>query len=306
MSIDLPPEDGPAFDQMMRGIDDQLAAEGVKITARSWRAIAVVGQRYGISIPVVMGRSPGPPELERWRLLSDKIHGWYDQTYAERMAVNMSPGSAIVEIGGDLFEVCLPRIYGSFRALLSRKFLDLPKIGRNEPIGINLVQQVVGLTEPRAMRVSDAELQELGQRFFAGLIGYTVLESNGAQAMIAMVRGDAETAVAKLLDRGERWAESKWASLQATEKLIKVALTLEGTKFPRSHNLNEIAALLQCSAKADVLQKCPIVQCSPAARYGEEAVTRTDAVEALNAFFDIAGGLHRKGPLSFNPKWRAI
>lgn len=305
---ELPPEEGPAFEKMMRAIDDELAAQGAKIQGRGFRAIRLISQRYGVSIPVLMGRRPGPPELERWADLSEKVHEWFAGTYGDKMIIDGTPGRAVVELRGDLYVIVLPRIYGAFRPLVSRQFLDLPAIGKNAPVCINLVQAVDGLTEARAARLTDRDLQRIGQHFFEALESYTVLESNVDQPMVPLAQGDVETATAKLLDRGDRWGESKWASLQAAEKVLKTAITLEGNAFPHVHKLQSLIDLLKSPhLRARLAPLALKLQCAAGIRYGSEACTREEALDAHHASLTLMRELHRTGGmLKFSPKWHPV
>lgn len=305
---ELPPEEGPAFEQMMRVIDDELAAQGTKIQGRGFRAIQLISQRYGVSIPVIMGHRPGPPNLERWADLSEKVHEWFADAYGDKMIIDGTPGRVVVELRGDLYVIVLPRIYGTFLPLVSRKFLDLPTIGRNAPVRINLVQAVEGLTEARAERLTDRDLQRIGQHFLEGLESCTVLESNADQSMIPLAQGDIETATAKLLDRGDRWGESKWASLQAAEKVLKTAITLEGNAFPHVHKLQSLIDLLKSPhLRARLTPLVPKLQCDAGIRYGSEICTRGEALDAHHTSLALVRELHRNGGvLKFSPKWRPV
>ena len=52
-----------------------------------------------------------------------------------------------------------------------------------------------------------------------------------------IARGDVEAAVNGLMARGGRYEESKWASLQAAEKVLKAAINRPGAKYGFTHGL---------------------------------------------------------------------
>lgn len=309
MKDQLPPEGGAEFERLMLEIDELLAAGGAKIQGRAWRAVTIVSRRYGVPIPVAMGRRPGPPDLERWADLSEKIHDWFSQTYGEKMNIDPSPGRVAVEIRSDLFAITLPRVWGSFRPLLSRQSLELPKIGNNAPISINLIQTIEDLTPAKAGRLTDDDLRRISEAFFEGMEAYTTLESNLETALIQLAQGDLRTAVEKLFDSGDRWGESKWASLQAAEKSLKAALSNEGTSIPKTHKLQELIDLIHSpTTRIRLAVFAGKIQCSPAIRYGDESCTRAEAVVAHRAVLRLIRGLslERNAPLAFLPKWRAL
>ena len=92
---------------------------------------------------------------------------------------------------------------------------------------------------------------------------------------------DLENAVNNILSHQAHYGQSKWASLQFSEKLLKCFLSEKSVGFPRSHNLSDLYRL----AVSHGLSQFPTdllaqVQCSAGVRYGDETLALDEAVRA--------------------------
>ncbi|MNV27459.1 hypothetical protein D3C71_1186100 [compost metagenome] len=109
-------------------------------------------------------------------------------------------------------------------------------------------------------------------------------------------QADVATAVAALMGRGDRFGESKWASLQAAEKTLKAGLALHGAKFAFTHDLSKLATSLRALGIAlDVQPLLDAIQCTPGIRYGEEVCTEAEALEAHQASLELVNSLRDAG-----------
>jgi hypothetical protein len=98
------------------------------------------------------------------------------------------------------------------------------------------------------------------------------------------------------MDRGNRFGESKWASLQAAEKILKATIEFEGAKFRFGHELATLCEQLDglgiTCEWASLISK---IQCSAGIRYGEVTCTRNEAVEAHQASLGLVVALKGAG-----------
>lgn len=288
------PTQGPAFEAMMREIDAELKADGKDITDRPIFAVGEVSIRYDISIP--MGGEPErlPPELRPYATLGEAIHRWYEDTYGDRLKVDMCPGRIVVVVDGDLYVLRIPRLFGAVQFVLTREFLAEPGITRG-PVTCNVVQLLEGMTAAKAAGLSDASLSAIDVAFGIGLPAAYTLENTDHELMY-IARGDVAAAVAALMDQGERYGASKWASLQAAEKVLKTAISLKGAKFKYTHGLKELCKHLSdlgiTLGRRDLIAE---IQCSPKIRYGEEPCTRDQALAAHQASLELVNQLREAG-----------
>lgn len=285
---------GPEFESMMREVDAALVAEGHPIANRPIHAMREISLRYQVPVPMAADPSRLPPELRPFAPLGEAINQWYKDTYGDRLKIDMMPGRAVVHLDGDLYVLKVPRIFGQVQFVVSRTFLPPPTIGRGPAI-CNIVQLVEGLTPAKAALLSDESLQDLNGTFGRALPALYTLENTQHELMFA-ARGDVATAVNCLMDRDQRFGESKWASLQAAEKVLKAAIALQGATFKKTHNLAELCvALHDAGIPFDELALMHAIQCSPAIRYGQKTCSQPEAIAAHHASLALVNRLCDNG-----------
>lgn len=285
---------GPEFEALMAEVDAKLKAEGVDIPNRPILAVGEVAGRFHLNIPLG-GPSEGlPPDLAANVDLAEAIRQWYDDNYGDRIKTDFSPGTTIVELDGDLYEMRVPRLFGEVRFVLSRAWIPNPGISRG-PIVANIVQLVADMTPAKAARLSDDALGNLAAAFEIAMPACYTLEGTGHRLM-HIARGDVRVAVASLIGPGARYGESKWASLQAAEKILKAALDLRGATFKFTHDLGQLCDDLRASGLAFAASaEVASIQCKAGIRYGEEACTREEALAAHQASLKLVNILRDAG-----------
>ena len=89
---------------------------------------------------------------------------------------------------------------------------------------------------------------------------------------------------------------SKWASLQAAEKVMKAAIALAGVDYHHKHDLNKLMEQLQqAGIQGDLTALIADIQCRGGIRYGEEPCNRDDAILAHHASLRIIIKLYKAG-----------
>lgn len=289
------PHDGPLFEAMMREIDAHLTREGYSIEDRPIFAGREVSLLHGVTIP--FGNpdiSRLPPDIAPYAPLGAAIKRWYDETYGDRLKVDMKPGRTVVRLDGDLYVMGIPRIFGSVTFGVSRDFLP-ERTSFSGPAECNIIQLIEHMTPAKAARLSDADLQAADRAFLSGLRASYTLEATPHELMRS-AQADVATAVASLMDRGGRFGESKWSSLQAAEKTIKAAIALQGGTFAFTHDLSKLATSLNSLGVAiDVQTLLDAIQCTPGIRYGEEVCSEEEALSAHHSSLELVNGLREAG-----------
>ena len=294
MTLQRPPERGPKFEAMMSQIDFKLTNESVDIPTRPMLAVREVSLKYNLSIP--LGGDPArlPPELRENAALSEAINQWYKDNYGDRLKQDPCPGRMVTLLDGDLYVLRVPRIFGSVNFVVTRQWLPKPGTGRG-PVTCNITQLVDGMTAAKAARLSDAALDTMGAAFEIALPAAFTLESTD-HGLMFIARGDVEAAVNGLMARGGRYGESKWASLQAAEKVLKAAIDRAGAKYSFTHGLVSLCkTLADTGLHFDTDAQVTAVQCRPGIRYGEEPCTRNEALAAHRASLELVNILREAG-----------
>lgn len=294
MALGRPRESGPQFEAMMGEIDAKLTDEGQEIPGRPMMAVREVALKYQLNIP--LGGDPAimPPDLRANAALSDAIDRWYKDNYGDRLKEDPCPGRIVVALDGDLYVMRVPRIFGSINFVLVRQWLETPGISRG-PGTCNIVQLVEEMTPAKALRLSDAALAALGQAFEVVLPAAYTLESTQHRLM-RIARGDVTVAISNLMARGGRYGESKWASLQAAEKVLKAAIELSGGTFGFTHELDKLCKTLADHGLVfDASAQVAAIQCKPGIRYGEEPCSQDEALAAHRASLELVNILRNAG-----------
>ncbi len=300
------PETGAAFENLMAEIDADFARDEVPIPARPLRAVMMVGRRFKISIPLAPLPRHAPAEMHRYAPLALNIKDWYDRAYGERIKLDFSPGSTAVEIEGDLYILKFPWVLGSVSFSMSRHFAPVSRHFTNGPSTCNVLQLIQNLTPAKAATLSDEALRKIWDSFLIGMAATNILESNRQHALMDIARGDIRTAVDKIFDRGNRYGDSKWASLQASEKILKATIALEGAQFKHTHKLSDLCVQLEeLGLKFSWKQTEEHIQCAAGVRYGEVSCTRQDALRAHHACFALVVTLAKAGA-KYQPRSLAL
>lgn len=288
------PRSGPAFFKMMQETDAELIAAGYDITRRPIFAEMAVSKKYNLTLPSTDDLSRVPLNLRENAKLGASIRQWYRETYGDRLKVDMSVGKIVVLVDGDLYILRIPMFMGQVRFTPQRTWIKGPSIGRG-PVICNVVQLLDGMTPVKAAQLSDGALQAIWEAFEIALPACHML-LNTPSGLMHIALGDVAVAIANLTDKFERFGESKWASLQAAEKMMKAAIEMKVGVYKQTHILstlsNQLKALGVClGADAELAA----IQCTPAVRYGQEPCTRAEALAAHHASLRLATLLHKAG-----------
>lgn len=132
--------------------------------------------------------------------------------------------------------------------------------------------------------LSEVALRSMIELFPISLAAAYHLEAGAAHPLMKIAQSDMNTAVGKLMDRGEHFGDSKWASLQAAEKCLKAAIEIRGGIPDRTHKLGELRDdLAQLGVTIATPSLIDAIQCSPSIRYGDEHCTMIEALAAHHA-----------------------
>lgn len=294
MSCERPLSEGPQFETLMSEIGSGLSADGIDIPDRPLRAVAEIATKFDLTIPLAGNERNLPPGLRENLALSQEIKRWYDDNYGDRIKQDPCPGRAAVLLDGDLYILAVPRIFGEAGFVVQREWMEEPGFSR-VPVVCNVVQLVEGMTPARATRLSDEALRALDELFKEALEAAYTLEGTD-HPLIYIARGDIDTAIAGLMSRSERFGESKWASLQAAEKVLKAAIDLAGAKFTFTHGLAELCSgLAAIGLEFDAVAQVAAIQCRPGIRYGEQLCSRDEALAAHHSSLELVNILRRAG-----------
>lgn len=270
------------FDRLMEIIDQEMRAEETPIRARSLEAVGKFTLGYSTWS---MHRDP----------LTKKIHEWFNRRYGDRLKIDPTWKMAVI-IRGDLYRLRLPLIFGAANVICSPDQYGVTGqavagSGGRLPT-INVLDLIDDLTEEYAKSLTKDELAALFFQFQLGYAAMNEIAFISETELVTEAIGNIDASVAHLFANQPQFGLSKWASLQATEKLSKAFISQKGEKYKTTHRLDELASKAESLGlnviPRDLLDK---VQCTPGVRYGDPTVSLSEAVAAHQIALDICSGV---------------
>lgn len=270
--------------QIIREIDEELKSEGVSPPGRPIKAIIKFGQRF--NMPMLFANPPPGVRNHLTETLSytERIHAWYEEVYADKIKLDPSANAKIaVEAHGDLWELKLPIVYGSFMPVVDRDISGDDDAVAAAP-RLNICKQLSGITAARLKLFSEHDLHEIYGMFMVGMdVRHAFEKLKNSSYFFNEANSDWMAAVMHMTGQNPNYGQARWSSLQCAEKFMKGLLEVIGdvSHIPRTHKLQELHdALAPSIIGLDLSHHIANIQCAAAVRYGEEPSAREQAYAA--------------------------
>lgn len=228
--------------------------------------------------------------------LSVRIAQWYEERYGDRILMEVVDGQVVVLLRGDPWVMELPWILGGGRETNFICGYGRPTTLPIEPVtyllsdpappasDYNVLDSIKSLSPALARDLAEQECDMILESFLVGREAYRQLGRTNRDGLLSLVRGDLEAAVAHLTGRVSQTGLSLWASLQATEKILKHFLELVRGKYKHGHKLSDFETEAVASGLPPMDPTwLTAIQCSAGVRYGEDVVSLEQAVAAHHA-----------------------
>lgn len=276
------------FDRIMEGIDTQLRAANVLIHARSFRAVGEYSKLFQLAIPITQCPKTGRLGVYSGADATAHIHKWFDDRYGDRQKIFMGPGSTVIVLRGDPWEVRLPRIYGTVQFVVERdlnRYTNEPNLRSDgHPPITNLLTLINDFPPGLAAQLSDEECSYILELFKNALDCMHAIEYITQNPYIHEALSDIQASVRHIFSVPPHYGQSKWSSAQAAEKLLKSFLKVKGISFPFNHNICGLAELARIEGMKPLKNELTDqLQTRAAVRYGDEPVSLIVAVAAHHA-----------------------
>jgi HEPN domain-containing protein len=216
--------------------------------------------------------------------LYEQVNRWYKNRYGERIKIHPGPGSCILIIKNEPWEVVLPLCYGLINFTVDTNLNNVKRwctVNGQEIPEVNILCHVKDMTHEIASNLSDVERADLLKDFLFGLTTVQSLKDHANAAYIEQAKSDYDAAIYNIFSKNPDYNNSKWASLQFAEKTMKSKLEASGGSFNRTHNLYDLAERLENVGIGIPRTLIDNIQCSAGVRYGEVSVSRMEAVTAV-------------------------
>ena len=273
------------FEAAMVAIDCELRQESTLISGREVRAWLKFCQRFKMSMGI------DDP-------IADRIFDWYRRLYGERLNLDCDFGDSLVLIRGDAFRLRCFRFYGKVCVVCSAKNRGQPIswIGPEGEIAVvNLLDDpsafIDGLTAELADRLTDSDCRKILNQYRRAFRALAQMElalvewfGHSDAPYIREAMDDLRASSEMILLREPNYGQSNWASLQATEKVLKSFILEMGGSPAKTHRLDELCRAAQALGLTTVRRSLvDSIQCSPDVRYNSRAVPQNKALNAYHA-----------------------
>lgn len=270
------------FENRISGIDIEQRKEKIPIYARSLNAIHKYALKYKVEIIVGGSRLFKSDDKYSSVNLAQTISDWYDKKYGNRVKKDFSRGYVALFIAGSIYKMKIPLIFGKAAICSDGKFKLNQNAVESGTMLLNVITFIEDLTRELSSELSLEEESNILQIFiFASeLFDFLSKESN-KDGLCESAKEDFKYAVDSLLNNQFNIGHSKWASLQATEKILKSILQRNKIAFNKNHKLGELIESLQLIGFPNVGDDLiNTIQCKASVRYGDIPFKLEDAIKA--------------------------
>ena len=289
------PKSEDDFRKLVEKIEAELQAEEVPIPLREMEALRRISGELHAALAEPKGQKTPTPGSYQGGDLVLRVVAWYEQLYGEKLLHDFRPGRTVLLLRGDIWVLHLPRFLGRGEVFCSQTEHTYRPPGGREPFRYNILDCIEELAPALRNALSREELEHIEQIFEVGHKSFQEIELTQNFPLVTDAAADLYAAVFHLTARDRHHGLSKWASLQAAEKLLKAYLKKKTGRFNRGHILEPLVREAEGTGLRQLDRKLlAAIQCSPDVRYGDEPVSLKGAVDAHHASLGICGQVARQ------------
>jgi len=268
------------LEKVLTEIDRELRESSPQVSGRELRGWSAFCKKFRL-------------DMASYDPLAVRIHEWFKQQYGERLNMNLDFGDTVAEIRNDFYSIRLAPFWGAMIVhcdplLHGSDFGPNKKINAG-PIKSNLFNSVKGLTAIFIKSLTADECNNLLDAYARGFLGFSRMKDARGAPYSKEALDDLTQSASQLTSRSPNFGFSRWASLQAAEKILKSFIEVQGKTFRKNHDLNELAT----TASACGLPSLPPnllteIQCSANVRYSSSSVAKKEALRAHYAVLTLS------------------
>jgi len=260
-------------------IDNQLRASNSKLFGRELLGWGLFCQKFNLTMAM------SDP-------LAVRIFDWFTRQYGDRLKGDLDFGRTAAEIRHDFYSLRVPRLYGSAMVhcdpMLQGHDFGPALAVNSGGVKTNLFDYLEGVTPDFIQSLTDKECADLLDVYRRGIVGYSRISDCQGAPYSKEALDDLHQSARQLTDHNPNYGLSRWASLQAVEKLLKSFIEQQGKTFKKNHDLTELAGV---AVSAGLPPPDPgllaRVQCKADVRYSAASVGKPEALEAHYAALSV-------------------
>ncbi|PYF79517.1 hypothetical protein DFP75_10840 [Marinomonas alcarazii] len=293
------------FERLIVEIDRELGDRNLLFHQRPMHAFSSLAGKLdpkGV-FPITSEDFNDPDDFSNEAIFT-QVHNWYEETYGDRTKIHMGPGSYILIIKGEPWKVELPLVYGRNNFTIDS---DLERVeryvvandGKKVP-STNILWHVENITRKVALSLSDEEREIIFQDYMFALNSVQFLRDLKGVPYMEQGMNDYDTAIHNIFYKYPDYNNAKWSALQFAEKTIKSKLKQHNVKIKHIHFLSDLSGDLEKIGINVSKQLIDNIQCDAKVRYGEQKVTRYEAVLAIRSSLSLFSDVFRASSFEIN------
>jgi hypothetical protein len=273
----------PDLHNALLDIDSQLRADNSKVFGRELRGWGLFCQKFNLTMAM------SDP-------LAVRIFDWFTKQYGDRLKGNLDFGNTVADVRHDFYSLRLPRLYGSAIVhcdpMLPKHHFGPALAVNSGGVKTNLLDYLPGVTPDFINSLTDTECMKLLEAYSRGVVAYSRMDDCQGAPYSKEALDDLHQSAGQLTDHNPNYGFSRWASLQAVEKVLKSFIEQRGKTFKKNHDLTELADIAVTAGlfrpDAGLLGK---IQCKADVRYSAASVGKAEALEAHYAALAVCADL---------------
>lgn len=277
------------LERLLTEIDNELKEQGVPIPHRELKATLMMAVR--IQADLYWG-AQGYYGADHDKIINT-IRSWFKKRYDNLMIMSFLIGDVALLLNKDIWIMSIPHVVQNARFYTEPLEKPVPALGEMPNGGRHNIIDYIK-TMPMGIRqiLTSEELLYIRDIFILGLNLFTGLKEIQKQQNLSLIKEaniDYSTSVHHLQAPHPNFGQSKWSSLQATEKMYKAYIGYKGHSFERVHNLFKLDEVLNKIQDRPLIesQDLKAIQASPSVRYGEVSVSKDEALEAHHSSLKV-------------------
>jgi hypothetical protein len=264
-------------------IDNELRASNSQVSGRELRGWMNFCQRFNLAM-----RMDDP--------LAVRIFDWFKKQYGDRLNLQMDFGTTVAHIRHDRYPMRLIRIYGSTIVHCDPVLHDSnfgPSLRTDgTPPKSNLLNYLQGLTREFIKLLTPDECNDLLDAYVRGVLGFSRMQDAHGSPLSKETLDDLHQSAAHLTAHNPNYGFSRWASLQATEKLVKSFIVGRRQTPNKTHDLGIlVTSAVSLGMPAPSPANVQEIQCSANVRYSAASVGKFEALKAHYAALILCGDI---------------
>jgi len=283
------------FQKLIGKIEAELQAKEIPVSFREIEALRRISGELHAELVEPMGQKNPTPGSYQGGDLVLRVQAWYGQLYGDKLLHDFRPGRTVLLLRGDIWALHFPRFYGRGEVFCSRTEQTYRPPGGRGPFRYNILDCIEELAPGLRNAFSTEELGYIEQVFEVGHKAFEEIESTQNFPLVTDATADLYAAVFHLTARNRHHGLSKWASLQAAEKMLKAYLKEKTGRFERGHILEPLVREAEGAGLRQLDRRLlTAIQCSADVRYGDDPVSLKGAVDAHHASLGVCGQVARQ------------